>query len=149
MVALNRVIVTMMIQLNTYHCNVVACSIWRVIRVLWTYLAGTDYMKLITSLEFLLDWEHLLSYDFFGYVEIIWFLMVIIILVYLLFTGVCICFFHGDQYYEWWLATCLWRCVDDWFLSHMEVVHKFSLLVLYVLRSRCDTCTSPIFIFIF
>jgi hypothetical protein len=33
MVALNRVIVTMMIQLNTYHCNVVACSIWRVIQI--------------------------------------------------------------------------------------------------------------------
>ena len=77
------------------------------------YLA-TGYMGLITGLELFLGWERLPLFGRFGYVEMIRFLTIKVLLLCRLSTDVPGLFVYGPLYNAWRIETNLRRCVYDW-----------------------------------
>ncbi|XBI96470.1 hypothetical protein VPH35_032746 [Triticum aestivum] len=84
--------------------------------MLLMYLA-TGYTGLITSLELFLGWERLPSLGRFGYVEMISFLTIKVLLSCRLSTDIPGLFVYGPLYNAWRIETCLRRCVHDWRLQ--------------------------------
>jgi hypothetical protein len=70
-------------------------------------------MILISALEQLLGWEHLLLYGRFDCVEMKKFLMINIILSCRSSTGVLVCFVCGHLFSRWRIGTYLEKSIHD------------------------------------
>ena len=115
--------------------------------VLLMYLA-TGHTGLITSLELFSGWERLPLFGRFGYVEMIRFLMIKVLLCCRLSIDVPGLFVYGPLYNVWRIGTCLWRCVHDWRLRRGILLPNMGGCMILGLASLCfrrcrDTACFP------
>jgi hypothetical protein len=113
------------------------------------YLA-TGYMRLITCLELFSGWERLPLFGRFGYVEMIMFSTIKVLLCCRLSTDVPGLFVYGPLYNAWRIETCLRRCVHDWRLRRGILLTSMGgsmILGLAPLRFRRYTNSTCFFVF--